>query len=120
MIGLTARELTEMREAIGELLPDVCDILTITESANGYGGTTQIPETTVKNCPCRMDVVGGKLQVAGGALQSFIGYTMSLPYDIEVTEANQILFDGVTYKIAAPPNTQQSWIGVKRVLLERA
>jgi hypothetical protein len=109
--------LAAMREAIGELLPDSAQIITITLTPNGMGGNTET-RGTASAVDFRLDVVTGSEVLAGGGLQPFTKYKGSLPYDTVITTAQQILHNGYTYAVTAV-NTDQSWIAVRRVDLER-
>jgi head-tail adaptor len=108
-----------MREAIEDLLPDTCNLLAVSESADGQGGFSQTWGTASSSVACRLDVVTGREQMAGGALQPFIRTMLSLPYNTTITDAYRVEHGGITYAVIAPPNTDQSWIAVKRVELER-
>jgi hypothetical protein len=109
--------LAAMRSAIAELLPDTCSIINITRAPDGYGGQTET-RGTVSSVAFRLDVTSGKEQVSGGAMTAFASYKGSLPYDTTVSEANQILHNGIYYAVTAV-NNNQSWNAVKRVDLER-
>lgn len=115
---LTALELSEMRAAINNLFPDTCNILSVTESADGQGGITET-WGTASTSSCRLDVVTGREQTAGGALQPYIKTMLSLPYNATITEAYRVEHGGITYAVIAPPNNDQSWKAVTRVELER-
>lgn len=116
---LTTSELLGMRESINNLLPDTCNLLTVTSTADGQGGVTQTWGTASSSVACRLDVVSGREQIAGGALQPFIKTMLSLPHSTTITDAYRVEHGGITYAVIAPPNIDQSWIAVKRVELER-
>lgn len=116
---LTIAELAIMRETIELLLPDTCVICTITNTPDGEGGITQSRATTTADVPCRLDVMQGREQVTGGAIQPYIAYKLSLPYDTTVSQANIIEHDSVDYHVKSV-NLSQSWGAVVRVDLERA
>jgi hypothetical protein len=109
--------LAAMREAIGELLPDTCTILSVTDSPDGMGGVTHT-WGTASTSDFRLDVISGREQIAGGGAQSFTSYKGSLPYDTVITETNRIVHNGVTYAITNV-NNNQSWVAVRRVDLEK-
>src|SRR5512145_2650721 len=117
-MGLTASELTGMRDAIELLLPDTCNICTLTNSPDGEGGVTVSRATAGTSIACRLDVITGNEQVTGGAIQPYISYKMSLPYDTTIAEENIIEHSGVDYHVKSV-NQSQSWIAVRRVDLER-
>jgi hypothetical protein len=112
--------LAAMRSAIGELLPDTCNVITITNTPDSMGGQTQTRGTS-SAVAFRLDVIskmGTGESVSAGAVQAFMSYKGSLPYDTTVTTDNQILHNGVFYAVTLV-NTNQSWIAVKRVDLEK-
>jgi hypothetical protein len=117
MSAIDSTMLTAMRDAIGELLPDTCQVVTITLTENGQGGQTE-SRATASAVPFRLDVLTGREQIAGGALQPFTSYKGSLPYNTTVTTDSQLLHNSVNYAVTAV-NTNQSWIAVKRVDLEK-
>ena len=110
--------LASMREAIGQLLPDKCNIQTVTLTPDGMGGETQTWTATQVNIPFRLDMESGSEMLSGGALQPYTKYKGSLPYDAVVTAADRITHKGVTYVVTGV-NNGQSWSAVIRVDLER-
>lgn len=110
--------LAAMRSAISELLPDTGNILSLTSTPDGAGGQSET-WGTVTAVSCRLDVKEMRDIVSGGAVQSFIKTMLSVPYDTSITEVNRVEHGGITYAVVAPPNSDQSWIAVKRVELER-
>jgi hypothetical protein len=117
---LTAADLSYMRDSTELLMPDTCNIITITNTPDGAGGQTQTRGTS-SAVAFRLDVIskmGTGESVSAGAVQAFMSYKGSLPYDTTVTTDNQILHNGVFYAVTLV-NTNQSWIAVKRVDLEK-
>jgi hypothetical protein len=117
-MGLTASELTVMRDTIELLMPDTCNITSITNVSDGEGGVTQSRGTTGTSIACRLDALQGREQVTGGAVEPYITYMMSLPYDTTVAPANIIEHSSVDYMVKSV-NRNQSWKAVVRVELER-
>jgi hypothetical protein len=109
--------LNAMREAIAELLPDTCDILTVTEAPDGQGGVIQTWATAYSNIACRLDIKTRQEPVIGDALQTFRGYMLSLPYDTVIAFGDRVSIDSVTYAVMSV-NDGQSWQAVKRVTVE--
>lgn len=116
-MGLTNTELQYMRDAIGQLMPDVCNILSVTNTPDGYGGVTQTWGTASANVKCRLDVKSGNIATTGGAIQEYVSYMLSLPYDTVIDFTNQVEINGSTYAVT-DVNDNQSWNAVKRVSLE--
>lgn len=119
MSAIDATMLASMQAAIAELLPDTCNVTTITNTPDGEGGVTQAKGTTYTALACRLDTKMSRQQVAGGAIEPYMRTMLSLPHDTVITSANQIEHNGLTYAIVGPPNTDQSWLAVVRVELER-
>lgn len=108
-----------MREQIQQLLPDTCSILVKSVVSDGMGGQTTTWGTLSSGVACRVDIYQGREQVAGAGIQAFVRTILSLPYDTTITEAHRVLHGGVTYAVVAPPNSDASWLAVKRVELEK-
>lgn len=118
MTALSNRDLTSMRQTVAELMPDRCHLLTKTSVSNGQGGQTTTWGTASANVPCRLDMMHGMETLTGGALQQYTGYVLSLPYDTTITQSQRVLLNDITYAVKSV-NTNQSWVAVKRVELEK-
>ena len=118
MSAIDTAMLAAMRSAISQLLPDTCNIVTITNTADGEGGVTKTKGTTGTAIACRLDVKQGRELVSGGAIEPFTSYKMSLPYDTTVAYSNIVEHNSVAYTVVGI-NPNQSWNAVVRVDLER-
>ena len=114
---LDASMLAAMREAIDDLLPDTCNILSVTRTADGKGGWTETWGTASASVACRLDMKSGMEQVQGGGVQPYKSYMLSLPYSTTITTDYRVVHSGITYEVKTV-NTSQSWIAVRRVELE--
>lgn len=118
---LTSRELSEMRSVIGNLLPDTCNILSVTYVSDGMGGETQTWGTAGTSA-CRLDMrvntIAGREMEVGAAWQSFASYILSIPYDTSISTENRVEHSGTTYAVKSASNGQ-SWSAVKRIELEK-
>lgn len=114
--------LAAMREAISDLLPDTCDILTVTRTADGYGGMTESIGTASAGVSCRLDaqLYAGMTDemVKAERLLPYNRYMLSLPYDTTITTDNRVLHNSITYAVTGV-NVSQSWNAVKRVSVEK-
>jgi SPP1 family predicted phage head-tail adaptor len=115
---LTAAELASMQEAIGDLLPDTCDLLTSSYAADGQGGGTTTWGTVTASVACRLDYVRGNERTAAGALQPFTGYVLTLPHDTTVTSAYRVVHNSITYTIQSV-SSGTSWKSCVRAWLEK-
>lgn len=118
MPAIDTNMLAAMRAAIAELLPDTCTINAMVETSDGEGGITVAGSAIATAVACRMDTKQGREIVSGGAVQAFISYMLSIPYDQAMQEDYQVVHNNITYAVKSI-NTDQSWIAVKRVDLER-
>lgn len=117
--AITSQMLSIMRETItGDLLPDQCNIVSITNTPDGEGGVTQGRGTSSAGVACRLDVIQGREQLTGGAIQPYISYMLSLPYDAAVVSTNIIEHNSLDYAVKSV-NIGQSWKAVTRVELEK-
>lgn len=117
-IGLTARELAQMRADINDLLPDTCDILSVAYTADGEGGFTEAWGTATANVACRIDYRSGTERLASGAIQPYSKAVLSVPYSTTISKTNRVKSGGYTWAIISL-NDGQSWQAVKRAELER-
>ena len=111
--------LTAMRTAIADLLPDTCNILTVTRTPDGMGGNTEAWGTTYSGVSCRVDLAQSGIDemVQGAELKPYPQYVLSVPYDTVLTSENRIEHNSVTYAVTKV-NTSQSWKAVARAVLE--
>ena len=117
---LSNAELTYMRDSIELLLPDTCNILSNTPTADGFGGVTDSWGTASASVPCRLDIVksnGYNESLQGGKIVSFQETVLSLPYDTTIALDYRVSHGGKIYNVTAV-NTGQSWVTVKRATLE--
>lgn len=118
MPAIDSAMLLAMRAAISELLPDTCNILTPTNTADSEGGVTTSWGTSGTSIICRLDAKQGREILIGGAIQAYTTYIMSLPYDTTIAQTNRIEHGGATYAVKSI-NLNQSWKAVFRIELER-
>ena len=113
--------LSAMRSAIAELLPDTCNILTVTRTPDGMGGNSETWGTASSGVSCRVDMESGLMAgreiLTADSLVPYTKYILSVPYDTTITTDNRIEHSGETYAVTSV-NTEQSWMAVKRCLLE--
>lgn len=114
---MDAHELQWLRDDIETLLPDTCHILSATRTSNGMGGWSETWGTADPFIPCRLDTVRGKIQVAGGALQTYTSLMLTIPADTEISAFNRVSHGESTYKVKTV--TAGSWMGCLRVEVEK-
>ena len=114
---LPANELAQLRSDILATLPDTCDILSVTRTSDSNGGWTEAWGTASEAVACRMDHKVGREMLSGGAVQTYQGNMLTLPYDATVSTANRILYGGNYYNVLAV--SEGSALAVLRVMVER-
>ena len=118
-IALTARELAQMREDIEDLMPEVCDILSVAYTSDGEGGMAETWGTATANVACRTDYRSGSEKTTGGAIQPYSKAVISLPYTTAITTKHRVKLDDYIWSVKSV-NEGQSWDVVRRAELERA
>ena len=122
MPSLSVRELSAVREAIADTLPDICSLLTPTYTSDGMGGFALSYGTALTNVPCRLDVIKPREQLSADRNVHFATFMLSLPYNTVVASnyRAEVKTDSGTgtYNVTgiAP---DKSWNAVKRVTVER-
>ena len=115
---LTDSELTNMRETIEDyLLPDTCDILSVTRASDAAGGFTETWGTATASAKCRLDTQNGRYMTLDGGVQSYKKLVLSLPYNTTITTANRVLYSGNTYQVIS--TNEGSNLAVKRAEVEK-
>lgn len=115
---LTADEIAALQETAETILPDVCQIRRITQTADGYGGTTDGTVSTV-NTTCRLAPIGrGAASEVAERLGLSDAAQVALPVSSDVRVADRLLIRSVTWYIEALlPVT--AWSTVRRVVVSR-
>ena len=115
---LSNAELTQMRADIADLMPDTCNILTVTRLPDGQGGVTDTWGTATASVACRLDAYRGKEAMSGDALQAFNTYVLTVPHDTTITTASRVEHESVTYNVTSV-DEYKSWPITRRAILER-
>jgi SPP1 family predicted phage head-tail adaptor len=115
---LGTAELNAIRAVIDTTLPDTCAIVRGTAVMDGQGGNSTTWGTVAGTVNCRMDMRGGKEATAAGAVQPYSTYVLSLTHDQSIQTNDRVIFGGGTFNVMSV-NASQSWIGVKRAVLEK-
>jgi hypothetical protein len=110
-------ELEQIRDDILAMMPDACNIITVTYTPDGYGGTVPTLGTVGANIPCRMDAKTGSEILTGGAIQTYQGNTLTLPWDASCDTKNRIEYKGNVYAVISV--SEGSWLSCLRVTVER-
>jgi head-tail adaptor len=114
---MDASELAGLRADIQDTLPEICNILSVSRTADGYGGMTETWGTASASVACRMDHKVGKIATVGGAAETYQGNMLTLPYDASITTSNRVQYGGNLYNVDSV--SEGSSIAVKRVQVQR-
>jgi head-tail adaptor len=114
---IPAAELAQMRaDILDNMLPDTCNILSVTRTADGEGGWTEAWGTASTSVNCRLDGLNSRESIAGAAVQPFHTYVLTVPWDTTITTDYRVEHGTVTYEIKSVK--AGSWMVCTRVLLE--
>lgn len=117
-MNLSEFELDSMREDIESLLPDIGNILSVTTATDGAGGITETWGTLTVGVACRLDAISGKEQLAGGAIEPFHRYVLTLPYSVVITSAHRFEHNSIEYSVISV-DSDKSWATCTRAIVER-
>ena len=117
MLPVSDWEIEQIRAALNDLMPDTCTLLTETRVSDGAGGWSSTWGTAAASVACRFDPLNGSEQLAGGAVQPFQGYRLTLPADTTITTAYRVQKGGVTYNVISV-DTGKSWAGSVRAVVQ--
>lgn len=115
---LNSSELATMRSDLLQLMPDTCNLLTVTNTSDGQGGYTQTWGTAIAGVACRFDAKRVTEVLAAGAVEPYEHMIVTLPYDTVITPAYRIEHGGYTYNVIGV-NIDQSWPICKRAEVEK-
>jgi head-tail adaptor len=119
MPALSSDELTAIRNDIAELLPDTDGaVLSVTQTSDGMGGFTETWGTATGSLSYRLDPLRGVENEAGGGLQPFHGWQLTLPHDTTITTANRFEDGSGNQYNVIEVDTPKSWRASVRVRLE--
>lgn len=116
-MGLTARELAGMRDALADLLPSEARVYTYSAVNDGMGNV--VPTYTAGTLyNCRLDWRNGREGVTSDALSGYTGWVVTLPYDATLTVRDRLLIGGKYYSVTSF-DSDKSWGIVQRALVEQ-
>lgn len=115
---LSSSDLAFMRDALEELMPDTCNILTATNTPDGQGGYTTTWGTATANVKCRIDPGRKEMyeRVTGAKLSPYSWWQLTLPYDTTITAQSRVEVNGDTYNVVNHDDNK-SWQATIRVAL---
>lgn len=114
-----ARELARLQSDMETvLMPDVCNILEVTYTADGQGGHTQAWGTATYGIACRIDPLKASEILAGGKIDAYNGYVVTLPHGTTVTAENRVEIDTQSYNILSV-DAGKSWSACVRLQVQK-
>lgn len=114
---MDANELARLRTDMLALMPETCDVLSVTRAADGLGGFVETWGTASAGVACRMDHRVGSEQLTGGAVQAYQGDMLSVPYGTAIATGNRVRYAGGTYNVVSV--SEGSSLAVKRAMVQR-
>jgi len=114
---LPAAELDQIRTDLETMLPDTCNILSLTRTSDGQGGWSEAWGTASTAVACRLDFISGAEAITGAALIPYSRAVLSLPQATTITAQSRVEYGGVTYTVQAV--NLGSWLGVKRCTVQK-
>lgn len=115
-MSLSTNELSWMRDSLEELMPDVCNILTLTRTSDSQGGWSESWGTATANVKCRLDQRYGREQTAGGEIQPFSYWQLTLPHGTTITTEQRVEISSNTFNVQSV-DTGKSWSACVRATL---
>lgn len=98
-------------------LPDVCNLLTGTYTANGQGGLVPSWGTAARSVSCRVDSIDTALRDGGASLKPYTAFMLTLPHGTVIDETYRVEFGGDTYSVVSVKRGK-SWSACVRAVLE--
>jgi len=114
-MSLSNAELEIMRADLSDLLPDTCQIITLTQTPDGSGGMTSTEGTIT--AACRKDTKTGNFVTLDGKVETGRKEMITLPYDTAITDNDLIVHNSTRYNVVFV--TDGSWLVSKRVEVKK-
>ena len=119
MTALSSTELAAIRTDIAQLLPDTGHVLSVTNTSDGMGGFTETWGTATASVAYRLDPLRGREQLAGGAVDAFHTFQLTLAHSVTITTANRFkAADGTQFAVVSV-DPEKSWKASTRAVVER-
>jgi hypothetical protein len=117
---ILSQELSDIRTHTAEYLTTTCTILRVTRTVDTVGGWSESWGTAESSVACR-------LAPAGGAVISILGehpdrahfYVFNVAYDVELTAADRVVVDSLTYKVRHSVDNTGTWRSVRQYIVEQ-
>lgn len=100
---LPAEELSLLRKDAAGVLGSSCSIRRKTKTGNGGGSSVLTWTTIAASVPCRIAPEGNAPGVMAGRQDEAGGQILTVPFDVDLTAADQVVHDGSTYEVIEIP-----------------
>lgn len=114
---LTAAELEAIRADLERTLPDEAVIQSVTRTSDGQGSWSET-WAAAGTVACRLDNAGGRRGRQSEAVQSFTSWTLTVPYDTDLTTEHRVVIGADTFSVTSVSDNH-AWRAVRRAQLER-
>lgn len=116
-LGLNSKQLSHMRAAAEALMPDTCQLQTVTRTADGAGGWTESWSVSA-TVACRVDAMISRNRSEAQAAREakIVYYTLTVPWDTTLELDMRVVHGGVTYEVVEA-HGDDSWPVTRRARL---
>lgn len=118
MPTLSTDEIAAMRATIETVLPDTCNILSVTQTSDGQGGFTDVWGTATAGVACRLDNTSSRELISGEQMKHFTGWMLTLPHSTSIAAGNRVEINSENYEVVGFDDGK-SWQLDLRVLVEK-
>ena len=115
---LSEADLAYTRSQASSALPDIVTIERLTRIDDGAGGQTNRWDQVYTDVPARLAERSGRDGIMAARESVEAAWTLTLPYNQEIAEADRVVHDGLTYEVVWV-NKGRSWDTVRRCFLAR-
>lgn len=95
---IPSAELSAVRDAVANVLPDSCIIQRLAETSDGQGGFTQA-WAAVGTVDCRLVAKSGNTRALGGQQNTVGAYTLTVPHDTDIQASDRVVIDSTNYRV---------------------
>lgn len=126
MVIPSTQELSRIRDDMqAATLPDVCNILTLTQTSDGMGGFTEAWGTAYANIVCRLDLsqsrgvgIVGMESPQSASIKPFSTWVLSVPHGTTLTNNDRVEVNSETFNVIEV-DTPRSWHANLRATVEK-
>lgn len=124
-IALTSDELSDIRDDVGDLMPDTCTISLVTETADTIGYPARVYTTRASNVTCRMDPITSTsltgIEYVSKQKNYIVTegmYMLTLPHGTTIQETDRVTYNSQTFDVEHVDD-DKSWRASVRCLVKK-